>query len=103
MELDQPQNVVNILVFCNHLAKHVMAYVTPNQTVKTIAKFQWQGYISIFGALAKLLSDRGSNFKGNIIRELCEVTGIQEGEDFYLTILKPIERWNELTKCWCAW
>ena len=57
MELDETLNVVNLLVFCDHFIKHIMAYVTPNQTVKTIAKFLWQGYVSIFGASAKLLSD----------------------------------------------
>ena len=57
MELDQPPNVVNTLVFCNHLTKHVMAYMTPNQTAKTVAMFLWQGYILIFRALATLLSD----------------------------------------------
>ena len=57
MEIDQPPNVESALVFCNYFAKHIIAYVTPNQTVKTVAKFLWQGYISIFGALVKLLSD----------------------------------------------
>ena len=47
-----------------------------DQTVKTVAKFLWQGYISIFGALAKLLSDWATNFESNIIRELCELMGI---------------------------
>ena len=56
MELDQPPNVMSILVFCDHFMKHIIAYVTHNQTVKTVAKFLWQGYISIFGALAKPLS-----------------------------------------------
>ena len=37
-----------------------------------------QGYILIFGALAKLLSDQGANFKNNIISELCELIGIQK-------------------------
>ena len=45
MELDEPPNVVKYLVFCNHFTKHVMAYVTPDQTVKAAAKFLWQGYI----------------------------------------------------------
>ena len=53
-----------------------MAYVTLDQTVKTVAKFLWQGYILIFGALAKLLSDQGANFESNIIKELCELMGI---------------------------
>ena len=57
MELDQPPNMVNLLVFCDHFMKHVTVYVTPNQTAKPVAKFLWQGYILIFGALAKLLSE----------------------------------------------
>ena len=76
MELDQPQNMVNLLVFCDHFTKHVMAYVTPDQTAKTVAKFLWQGYILIFRAPAKLLSDWGANFESNIIRELCKLMGI---------------------------
>ena len=35
MELDQPPNVVNVLVFCNNFTKHIMEYVIPDQTVKT--------------------------------------------------------------------
>ena len=57
MELDQPPYMVSVLVFCNHFTKHVMAYVTPSQTAKTVTKFLWQGYTPIFRALAKLLSD----------------------------------------------
>ena len=57
MELDQLPRVTNILVFQDHFTKHVLLYVTPNQTVKTIAKFLYGGCISIFGALARLLSD----------------------------------------------
>ena len=57
MELHQPPNVLSILVFCDDFTKHIMAYVIPSQTAKTVAKFLWQGYISIFGAPAKLLHD----------------------------------------------
>ena len=76
MELDWSPYVVNILVFCDHFMKHIMAYVTPNQTAKTVAKFLWQGYISIFRALARFLSNWGSNFESNIMRELCKLMGI---------------------------
>ena len=57
MELDQSPNMVNVLVFCDHFIKHIMAYMTPDQTMKTLDKFLWQGYILIFRAPAKLLSD----------------------------------------------
>ena len=63
MELDKPPNVVNILVFHNHFLKHGMVYMTTNQTMKTVGKFLWQGYILIFGALAKFLSDQGTNIE----------------------------------------
>ena len=61
LELNQSPRVTNILMFQDHFTKHVWAYVTPNQTAKTITKFLYQGYISIFGTLARLLSDRGAN------------------------------------------
>ena len=51
--------------------------MTPNQTAKTVAKFLYGGFISIFGALARLLSDRGTSFTSSIIWELCEILSIQ--------------------------
>ena len=78
MGLNQSPRVTNILVFQDHFTKHVLAYATPNQTVKTIAKFLYGGYISIFGALARLLSDRGTSFTSSIIEEPCKILGIQQ-------------------------
>ena len=77
LELNQSPRVANILIFHDHFTKHVLAYVTPNQTMKTLAKFLYGGYISIFGALARLLSDRGTIFTSSIIEELCKILGIQ--------------------------
>ena len=39
MELDKSPRVANVLVFQDHFTKYVLAYVTPNQTAKTITKF----------------------------------------------------------------
>ena len=60
LELNQLPRVANVLGFQDHFTKHILAYVTADQTVKTIAKFLYGGYLSIFGALARLLSDRGT-------------------------------------------
>ena len=68
MELNQSPRVANILVFQDHFTKHVLAYVTPDQTAETVAKFLYGGYISIIGALARLLSDRGTSFTSSILR-----------------------------------
>ena len=77
LQLNQSPRVTNILVFQDHFTKHVLAYVTPEPTVKTIAKFLYGGYISIFGALARLLSDRGASFTSSLIEELCKILGIK--------------------------
>ena len=78
MELDKSPQVANVLVFQDHFTKHVLAYVTPDQTAKTITKFLYGGYISISGALARLLSDRGTSFTSSIIGELCKILHIQQ-------------------------
>ena len=77
MELYKSLRVANVLVFQDHFTKYVLAYVTPDQTAKTVAKFLYGGFISIFGAPARLLSDRGTSFTSSIIWELCEILGIQ--------------------------
>ena len=78
MELDKLPRVANVLVFQDHFTKYVLTYVTPDQTAKTITKFLYVGNISIFGALARLLSDRGTSFTSSIIEELCTILGIQQ-------------------------
>ena len=76
MEPNQSPRVANVLVFQGHFTKHMLAYVTPNQTAKTITKFLYQGYISIFGAPARLLSDRGANFMSSVNEEMCKILGM---------------------------
>ena len=78
LELNQLPRVANVLVFQDHFTKHVLAYVTPNQTAKTLTKFLYGGYISVFGAHARLLSDRGTSFTSSIIEELCKISGVQQ-------------------------
>ena len=78
MELNTLPKVTNVLVFKDHFMKHVMAYVTPDQTAKTVAKFLYQGYILIFGALARLLNDWGANFMSSIIDKICNLLGTRK-------------------------
>ena len=78
LELNKSPKVTNILVFQDHFMKHVLTYVTPDQTAKTITTFLYQGYISIFGAPARLLSDRGANFMSSVIDEMCKILGMKK-------------------------
>ena len=73
MELNQQPRVTNILVFQDYFMKYIMAYVTPNQTAKTVTKFLHQGYILIFGAPVKHLSDHGAN-----IDEMCMLLSMKK-------------------------
>ena len=84
LELNKSPKVTNILVCQDHLTKHVLAYVAPVQTVKTITKFLYQGYISIFAASASLLSDWGANFMSSIIDEMCKIPQHEEIADHTL-------------------
>ena len=76
MELDQPPNMVNILVLCDHFTKYIMDSGPPTKLQGLLLIFLWQGYILIFGDPARFLSDWDSNFESNIIKELCELIGI---------------------------
>ena len=78
LEPNQSPRVANVLVFQDHFMKHVLAYVIPDQTAKTFAKFLYQGYISVFGAPARLLSNRGANFMSSVIEEMCKILGIRK-------------------------
>ena len=77
LDLNQLPSIANVLVFQDHFTKHLLVYVTPDQTVKTVAKFLYGGYISIFGALVRLLSDRGISCASSIIEELCKILSIK--------------------------
>ena len=78
LEPNQSPRVTNVLVFQDNIMKHMLAYVTPDQTAKTIAKFLYQGYISVSGAPARLLSDRGANFMSSMIEEMCKILGMKK-------------------------
>ena len=78
LEPNQSPRVTNVLVFQDHFTKHMLAYVTPDQTAKMVTKFLYQGYISVFGTLARLLSDRGANFMSSVIEEMCKILGIKK-------------------------
>ena len=78
LELNRLPKVTNVLVFQDHFMKHLMAYMTPNQTAKAVTKFLYQGYILIFGAPARLLSDWGANFMSSIIDEMCKLLGMRK-------------------------
>ena len=101
LELNQLPRVTNVLVFQDHFTKHMLAYVTPDQTAKTIAKFLYGGYISFFGAPARLLSDRGTSFTSSIIEELCKILGIKQLQTmpYHPQMNRLVERLHQMIMC----
>ena len=78
MELNQPPSVKNVLVITDHFTRYSMAFVTKDQKAKTVAWILYEWFISVFGAPAKLLSDRGANFTSALVEELCSAFRIQK-------------------------
>ena len=78
LESNELPRVANVLVFQDHFRKHILVYVTPDQTAKTVAKFLYWGFISIFGALARVLSDRDTSFMSIMIEEMCKILGVKQ-------------------------
>ena len=87
----------------------------PIRLQKTVTKFLYWGFISIFEAPARLLSDRGTSFNSSIIQELCDILGIQwlqtmpyhpqaNGlvERLHQTIMHMIGKLGEDKKAWLA-
>ena len=78
MELNKPQVVKNILVITNHFTRYALVVVMKDQTAKTVMKVFYKHFIAVFGAPAKLLSDRGANFTSTLVEELCATFSIQK-------------------------
>ena len=78
MELNKSPGVKNILVITNHFMRYALVVVTKDQTAKTVVKVFYECFIAVFGAPAKLLSDRGENFMSALVEELCATFSIQK-------------------------
>ena len=78
MELNKPPVLRNILVMTDHFTRYALAVVTKDQMAKTVVKVFYEHFIAVFGAPAKLLSDRGANFTSSLVEELCSAFGIQK-------------------------
>ena len=59
VELQTKPIIRNVLVLQDHFSKYVVAYVVDDQTAETAAWTLRNGYFSLFGAPAYLISDQG--------------------------------------------
>ena len=78
-----------------------MAFITKDQTAKTVVRALYKWFITVFGVPAKLLSDRGANFTSRLVEELCSMIGIQKCHitSYYAQCNGQVERFHQMLFC----
>ena len=66
----------NVLVIEDHFTRFTQAYVTHNHTARTTVCVLYSEFFSVFGFPRRLMSDRASEFTGQVISQLCNLWGI---------------------------
>lgn len=69
-------NTRDILVITDHLTKFALALPNPNQKSRTVALCLWDQFIVNYSIPKRLHSDQGPDFEANLIKDLCEICGI---------------------------
>ena len=94
LEADK-SNTKDILVLTDHFTKYALAFPTANQKAKTVAKCLWENFIVQYGIPERLHTDQGRDFESHLIRELCDIAGIQKTRTTpYHPRGNPVERFN---------
>ena len=76
--LDESLKVKHILVIVDYFLRYTRTYVTKDQKVSIAAKTLYKGFISIFGATKRILTDQGKAFTDKVVEQLCSQLGISQ-------------------------
>ncbi|MCG8034843.1 MAG: DDE-type integrase/transposase/recombinase, partial [Candidatus Thiodiazotropha taylori] len=103
--------VENILVITDHFSRYAQAIPTKNQTARTTARVLFDNFIVHYGFPARIHSDQGQTFESNLVRELCDIAGVEKSrttpyhpmgngqcERFNQTLLKMLGTLEEYQK-----
>lgn len=66
-----------IMVITDYLTRYVLAVATPNQTAETTAEVLVEKFME-YGLPERLITDNGSNFRSNLIKEICRRLGVSQ-------------------------
>ena len=75
---NESSKVEHVLVIVDHFTRYTRAYVTKDQKVLIAAKTPYEGFISIFGAPKRILTDQGKAFNSEVVKQLCSQFGISQ-------------------------
>ena len=97
INLNESPKIKHILVIVDHFTRYTRAYVTKVQKALTAAKTLYEGFISIFGAPKRILTDQGKAFTSEVVEQLCSEFRISQSTT---TAYHPQgnARWNEPTR-----
>ena len=73
-----PRGNKYILVLSDYFTKWTECFALQNQEATTVADKLVNEFISRFGIPRQLHSDQGTNFKSNVMKEICRLFGIDE-------------------------
>ena len=69
---------VNVVVVTDHFTRYSQAYVTSSQTALTVAKVLYVNFFTNYGWPAKLITDQGPQFEGNLFQQLVKEAKIRK-------------------------
>ena len=76
--LNESPKIENVLVIVNHFTRYTRAYVTKDQKASTAARILYEGFILIFWAPKRILTDQGKAFTSEVVEQLCSQFGISQ-------------------------
>ena len=69
--LNESPKIENVLVIVDHFTRYTRAYVTKDQKASMAARILYKGFIPIFGASERILTDQGKAFTSEVVEQLC--------------------------------
>ena len=78
MNLNESPKVENVLVIVDHFTRYTRVYVTKDKKALTAAKILYEGFILIFRAPERILTDQGKAFTSEVVEQLCSQFGISQ-------------------------
>jgi len=67
-----------VLVVTDHFTRYTQAYPSKNMSAKTTAELFFNNFVVHYGLPKRIHSDKGANFVGKLMTELCKLLGIDK-------------------------